>query len=131
MIEVKRSEAVQRTVSLVAISTLVLLLSLDGHRAAARADGPDGVIDGTVLGTDGKAVAQMEVKLFHGGGKNRKPLQTVATDDAGKFTFNDVEPGDYVIVAGSKKTGTGRAKTHVVPSGIVNITVAIASHRHN
>ena len=120
-----------RTVSLVAISTLVLLLSLDSRRSAVRADGPDGVIDGTVLGTDGKAVAQIEVKLIHGAGKNRKPLQTATTDDAGKFTFKDVEPGDYVIVAGNKKTGTGRAKTHVVPSGIVNITVGIAGHRHN
>jgi hypothetical protein len=120
---------VQRTFSLVAISTLVLLLSLDSRRAAVRADGPDGVIDGTVLGTDGKAAPQVEVKLFHGGGKNRKPIQTATTDDAGKFTFNDVEPGDYVIVAGNKKTGTGRAKTHVVPSGIVNISIGILSHR--
>lgn len=73
----------------------------------------------------------MTVKLFEGGtGKNHKPLQTATTDDAGKFTFSDLEPGDYVIVAGGKGTAHGRAKTHVVPSGIANVTVGLASHRH-
>src|SRR5690348_3329487 len=103
------------------------MLSLNTRRASVRAAGTDGVIDGTVLGTDGKAVAQIDVKLFQAEGreKKRKPIQTQNTDEAGKFTFNDVEPGDYVIVAGGKKTGEGRAKTHVVPNGIVNVSIGI------
>jgi 5-hydroxyisourate hydrolase-like protein (transthyretin family) len=118
---------------LVAGVLTVMWLSPAPLASVACADPSDGTIHGTVHGTDGHPAAQVEVKLFQAGarGKDRKPAQTKTTDQNGQFTFSDVAPGDYVLEAGGKGVGHGRAKTHVGSEQVVNVDIGINAHGHS
>jgi hypothetical protein len=85
-----------------------------------------GSIRGSVVDSEGKAVANLALRLEKpahisvkppGGNLKHKitfplqtkpaipPIATATTDAEGKFTMNDIAPGAYRIVGGSNSTG--------------------------
>ncbi len=134
--------------------------------AAAGDDKPKattGTIKGTVKGEDGKAVANVNVRLFRPrmggprgpatqpaspqlaqpdegakpaphpgpgggpGGARPAPLKTAVTDADGKFTMDDIAPGEYRIRAGEFGQAMGRAMITVKAGETANIDLVLAA----
>jgi hypothetical protein len=107
-----------------------------------------GGITGTVM-KDGKPVANARVGLIDraevkarmgkrakgqaadGAGAAEKqrptPIATTTTDSEGKFALSDVKVGDYVIMAGVKGEGRGRAMVSVAAGQAANVEVQISA----
>jgi hypothetical protein len=52
-----------------------------------------------------------------------QPVLTATTDDNGRFTFKDVPPGDYAVAINLKKQANGKARVHVGPGKVANVTI--------
>ena len=126
--------------------TLALALLALGIFAAhtVRADdapttapsGPTGSISVTVLDSSSNPVVKANVKLYakhpksdsdDAGTPPAKPkaIATGKTDDDGKFTFDNVAPGDYKVNASHKKTGGKGSVQVTVSSDTLNPSVTI------
>jgi hypothetical protein len=53
----------------------------------------------------------------------QQPVATATTDDDGKFTFNEVEPGDYVVAIALRGRANGRARVHVVAGKTSTVSI--------
>lgn len=62
-----------------------------------------------------------------GGGVGAKPepVATTTTDENGRFTLADVPAGAYVVAAGAKGEGVGRARVNVIAGKTVNVTIQV------
>jgi hypothetical protein len=77
------------------LTVLIMSLSLPG---AARAD--DGAtVSGSVRDTSGAVIADADVSLLTA---QQAVINTVKTDQEGRFTFNDVSDGNYQLLVTSK-----------------------------
>jgi len=102
--------------------TLICLTLLLGFVASVDAAGTTGTVNGTVVNSDGKTLANQKVrikKVFNKApiGKSTiqplaaegVPVATVTTDKDGKFT-QALEPGEYWAEAGSKSQGYAKER---------------------
>jgi protocatechuate 3,4-dioxygenase beta subunit len=140
----------------VAFALLFTLTNLRAS-AADTATTDKGTISGTVVDKDGKPVADAHVRLFHpmehakkknkdnaenqaalGNHKAREfakgdkkgrptPVAETTTDNDGKFTLSDVEPGDYTIVANLKGSGTAHQKVTVEAGKTETVSLTLAA----
>jgi len=114
----------QNIAAVVTASLAFLLGSAVLCRASALAEGK-GSVSGTAKGEDGKPIAGLSLRLefddpvvagTHGGKDNPKSggggstphtkiVGRATTDKDGNFTFTDIEPGTYRLVAGNKQIG--------------------------
>jgi protocatechuate 3,4-dioxygenase beta subunit len=94
-------------------AALMLLLGSVVCYAAERAPGK-GSISGTVKDGNGKPVVGLQLRLEvddpvgarRGSGKGgTRIVARATTDQNGNFSFTDLEPGNYRLVAGSKQQG--------------------------
>jgi 5-hydroxyisourate hydrolase-like protein (transthyretin family) len=127
---------------------LTALLTLGAGSAALA-----GTITGTVTGTDGKPAGSVKVRLVKledapgkpaqakdpaaklakdaklaknpakAGGKHGTTVAESATNADGTFTFENVADGSYIVIAGGKGAGGGKAEVTV--SGATPATVSI------
>lgn len=81
---------------------------------------PATAIEGTVFGDDGLAARDTLVVLL---GSGPQPLQRARTDDAGRFRFDRVPPGDYHVRAGGLGDGLG-----TVPATVTDGTTPVVVH---
>jgi hypothetical protein len=59
-------------------------------------------------------------------GANRAQPVAIATTDAnGKFTIEDVAPGDYAVAVALRGLANGRTRVHVTAGQTVNVTVQL------
>lgn len=65
-------------------------------------------------------------------GKRPKPevIAETQSDASGVFTFADVAVGDYVVIAGAKDVGMGKAKASVKAGETTTVEVAIKVKPH-
>lgn len=99
---------VAKTYSLLA----ALLLIFPAALAAAPPPPPDvelGAIEGRVLDEDGEPIPGIEVQLLD-------LRRTTFTEDDGTFRFDQVLPGDHLLEASSRESGSGVQRI-VVPPG--------------
>ncbi|KAI2514320.1 oxidoreductase [Fragilaria crotonensis] len=59
-------------------------------------DDDNGAISGSVTDDQGKPLANVKIELLKGG-PDGSVIDTVFTNAVGSYTFNSVEPGDYVV----------------------------------
>ncbi|HEY7089247.1 MAG TPA: carboxypeptidase-like regulatory domain-containing protein [Tepidisphaeraceae bacterium] len=116
-------------VSICALCAMLMLFA--GHSSVTYAADAKGVgkISGGVIDSSGKPVVGLAMKIFRsnprsfgngqGSGKKKStvgqpaatelqtgsPIATVMTDAQGKFVFNSVPEGIYLLVAGSQSVG--------------------------
>ncbi len=121
------------------LAALVLVFAFSALLAAAEPAGK-GTVTGTVLDKDGKAIADIEVRLMvparsagnqPAAGGRVQPVASATTDADGKFTMKDVPAGDYAVVARSKEKGIARARVTVVAdqSATVSLTLGAPGER--
>jgi uncharacterized GH25 family protein len=55
-----------------------------------------------------------------------KPTAMTTTDSDGKFTINDVKPGEYVVIAGAKGEGRGRARIGVQAGTTATVEISVS-----
>ncbi|MDY7094975.1 MAG: TonB-dependent receptor [Acidobacteriota bacterium] len=88
-----------------------LLLVLPGLLAAAPPPPPEvqlGAIEGRVLDEDGEPIPGIEVQLLD-------LRRTTLTGSDGIFRFDDVLPGDHLLEASSRESGSGVQRIEVAP----------------
>ena len=144
------------------VVAFAMLLTLAGVAMAADSPSSDkGKISGTVVDHDGKPVAGAHVRLFHpmqrkhGDNANKpdnqaitgtprpqqlakhdrpQPVAQTTTDNDGKFTLDDVDAGDYVIMANLKGQGAAHQKVTVKGGDTATVTLTLeargAGHGH-
>lgn len=56
------------------------------------------------------------------------PVAETTTDNDGKFTLSDVEPGDYMIAANLKGSGAAREKVTVKAGETATVSLTLAAH---
>jgi len=108
-------------------------------------DTKSGSISGTVTAKDGKAAANVAVKVIKapeaaqgdakdaGGDKKHesrkeKKLNTVAngtTDADGKFKLDNIPAGEYLVEAGGKGEPRGRGKVTVKSGEMASVTITV------
>jgi protocatechuate 3,4-dioxygenase beta subunit len=130
------------SVSLLSVVAFCFMSSIAPARVSAAA-----TIQGTVTGTNGQPAASIEVKLMKAEkhARHAKPaaangaaagaahahhaaaaLQTTTTKPDGSFSFANVAPGDYVVTAGAKGEGHGRAKVTVTGDQTETVSIKLA-----
>ncbi len=83
--------------------------------------GSAAAIVGTVLGHDGRALADIPVRLF---GNSPQPFRGTNTEADGSFRFEGLAAGDYVVRAGGDRDGL--AVTNIVASsGMTSTTLQL------
>ena len=119
-----------------------LLAGLNSVAIAADPDALLGNITGNVVGTDGKALPDIPVKLYFAKDPNQKitradgprapGLDAVAetkSDKDGKFKFDGVVPGEYMLIGGDMLKGIGRAPASVKAGKSVEVKITIRKRR--
>ena len=157
----------------VPMAALVAALAFMPHARADDKAKNMGSIKGTVLGEDGKAAANVTVRLLpprqqgnrppatqpvtpqvapgdppkggpdggtpppgqgpgQGGGQGRgrpQPLKTAVSDADGKFTMDDVPPGEYRLVAGLRGQPSGMQSVTVKAGEATTVEIKLAPPR--
>jgi len=83
-----------------------------------------GAISGRVLRRDGSPVADVVVMIREGAG----PFPDIAaiTGDDGRFRFEDLEPGGYLVLARLESGETATARFEVPAGGVSEKEISIA-----
>lgn len=130
----------QRTIRWGSLILCVTVLAFFASRATRAADdsatsqpSSSGSIVVTVLDSGGQPVAKARVQLYarkkasEDGDASAKPkaLGRGATDDDGKYTFENVAAGDYRVNAAVRKAGTKGSAQVSVTDDAPNATVTI------
>jgi protocatechuate 3,4-dioxygenase beta subunit len=68
-----------------------------------------GRIEGLVRGSDGKPVAEAAIFLRDGAGRVLERFSMIATDGSGRFAYDGLEPGEYVVLARSATETSGES----------------------
>ncbi len=69
------------------------------------------IVDGVLYGNDGATIAHADIALQDGDGKI---VQTVKTDDAGRYSFHDITAGSYVVLATRSQSVLGSMPVSVL-----------------
>src|SRR4051812_15055285 len=115
---------------------LVLLLGVSSLAIAADPDPDKGTINGSVVGGDGAGLADIPVKMFYAKDPNKKislaepprppgmdPVAETRTGKDGKFKFENVAPGEYMLIGGDQLKGLGRAPASVKAGKAVEVKI--------
>lgn len=107
------------------VAALSLLVSLSSSEVWADAgDGPrTGAVAGVVLDIDGTPVEGAHVRLMTR--RHRRVVARGVTNDNGRFGFREVRSGRYVVVAGKRDVGRGRARVAVHSEQVSRVRVVI------
>jgi len=132
--------------------TPVLALGLlVAFTSAVRADDAKatGSISGTVTGADGKAAANVTVRVVNppakadkakegdkpaaekqaagdkGKGGRKEAIVSGTTDNDGKFKLDNVPAGDYLVIAIAKGIGNGREKATVKAGETTSVSITL------
>jgi hypothetical protein len=97
---------------LAGIAVLALASALPVLRAADAPAATTGTVSGTLVDADGKALtvtAKVSIAApKEKGSKDKpKPIATVESDATGAYSFKDVPPGTYTVMAKAKGVGAG------------------------
>jgi hypothetical protein len=124
---------------------LICIVCLAGFAWSSHAAEPDpehGVIAGSVVGADGAGMAEMSVKLYYAKNPGKKitladlpkapgldALAETKTDKDGKFRFDNVTPGEYMLVTGDIIKGLGRSPASVKAGKTVVVKLTVRKRR--
>jgi RNA polymerase sigma factor (sigma-70 family) len=113
----------QRQFSLQLRTQLLEITSFDrpDHWAKATPTPPAAAVEGVVFGADGKPAAKVPVMLL---GTGPQPLQSTATDDEGRFRFENCVAGEFAVRAGGDHQGL-HAVPVVVTQGVTPCTLQL------
>jgi hypothetical protein len=127
------------------LACIICLVGFASFAQAAEPDPEHGAIAGSVVGTDGVGLPEMSVKLYYakdpakkiafadGPGPKAPPgLDAVAetkTDKDGKFKFDNVTPGEYMIITGDIIKGLGRSPASVKAGKTVEVKLTVRKRR--
>jgi protocatechuate 3,4-dioxygenase beta subunit len=123
-----------------------IILLLVAFAPFALADNPNpnvGTIAGTVVGMDGKPLADFPVKIFYAKNAGKKialadppprapGMDAVAETKTGKdgtFKFENLTPSDYMIIAGDMVKGLGRSPATVKEGKTVEVKITVRKRR--
>ena|SRR2546421_702984 len=145
--------------SVIAICLCSVLAWIGSASAEPSDKGQGGTITGTVL-KDGKPVANARVGLIAASVKTKgkglkhaappadqgpatqpsdstakrqkpQPLTTATTDADGKFTLEGVAAGDYIVMAGEKGQGRGKARVKVAAGESASVSIDLQPPKTN
>jgi len=126
---------------------LVCMICVIGFASCALAAEPDpehGAIAGTVVGPDGTGLPEMSVKLYYakdpakkiafadGPGPKAPGMDAVAETKTGKdgtFKFDNVTPGEYMVITGDIIKGLGRSPATVKAGKTVEVKLTVRKRR--
>lgn len=124
------------------ITCLVLLAGFASFAYAEDPDPRNGAISGIVAGPDGAGLADLSVKLYPAKDSNKKiafadapkrpgmdALAETKTDKDGKFKFENIAPGNYMIIAGDMIKGLGRTPATVKEGKTVEVKITVRRRR--
>jgi hypothetical protein len=126
------------------VVALGLMVGLSSATRAQEHKGA-GTVAGHVMGADGKAAANIKVRILAAnpgerGGKKKQlqaegekpkkaerqaPVAEGTTGDDGSFSIANVPAGDYVVQAGGKGVGNAREKVSVKAGETANVTLTL------
>ena len=103
-------------------------------REGQRTDGVDfrlhapGKITGLVHGSDGRAVAEAAIFLRDAAGRTLERFSMVATDSAGRFSYDGLEPGEYSVIARtSSETSNSNSTVRVEEGKSAEVELALSA----
>ncbi|NNC27668.1 carboxypeptidase regulatory-like domain-containing protein [Longimicrobium terrae] len=110
--------------------TGLLLLASAGSALAQERIPASTEFAGRIVGTvtslkTGAAVPLARVALLPLKGEIPHPAPAVVADSSGRFSFERVQPGGYVLTARGMGTGEAQLLANVVPGGATSIDVAL------
>lgn len=127
---------------------LACMICLVGFATVALAaePGPEhGAIAGSVVGPDGVGLAEVSVKIYYanapakkiafadGPGPKAPPgMDAVAETKTGKdgtFKFDNVTPGEYMVIGGDMVKGLGRSPATVKAGKTVEVKLTVRKRR--
>ncbi|MBL8762298.1 MAG: carboxypeptidase regulatory-like domain-containing protein [Phycisphaerae bacterium] len=103
---------------LIAAIVGVFMLAMPSTASAQPAPGK---IVGIVVDADGSPVAEAHVVLTHGD----RVVARAMTDADGKYVFERVRPGRYLLQAGKREVGRGRERAAVRPGETVRVRIML------
>lgn len=126
------------------LACMICLAGFASFALAAEPDPEHGTIAGSVVGTDGVGLPEMSVKLYYakdpakkiafadGPGPKAPGMEAVAETKTGKngtFKFDNVTPGEYMVIAGDMIKGLGRSPATVKAGKTVEVKLTVRKRR--